>query len=177
MSACVAERAQRRCGREAEGGGLLNRYRVVKPYRGFESLRLRQLFALKRLIFRRFCFAGRASGLLRLGLGWHAWLMRGSAGQRITRLDGRPRQHASAWTLLAERPLDGRRSGCLGNCRTFSRRCRAAHRGKASTKLASPRLARRGDWDSAWRYVSRRGRASRAQRWRLLPWFRRPRSC
>src|ERR1700761_5029299 len=30
------------CGREAEGGGLLNRYRVVKPYRGFESLRLRQ---------------------------------------------------------------------------------------------------------------------------------------
>src|SRR5882724_1944779 len=31
------------CGREAEGGGLLNRYRVVKPYRGFESLRLRQL--------------------------------------------------------------------------------------------------------------------------------------
>ncbi len=33
---------KRRCGREAEGGGLLNRYRVVKPYRGFESLRLRQ---------------------------------------------------------------------------------------------------------------------------------------
>ncbi len=32
-----------RCGREAEGGGLLNRYRVVKLYRGFESLRLRQL--------------------------------------------------------------------------------------------------------------------------------------
>ena len=25
----------------AEGGGLLSRYRVVKPYRGFESLRLR----------------------------------------------------------------------------------------------------------------------------------------
>jgi hypothetical protein len=33
----------RRRGREAEGGGLLNRYRVVKLYRGFESLRLRQL--------------------------------------------------------------------------------------------------------------------------------------
>ena len=32
---------QRSCGRVAEGGGLLNRYRVVKPYRGFESLRLR----------------------------------------------------------------------------------------------------------------------------------------
>jgi hypothetical protein len=37
-----AYRAQRSCGRVAEGGGLLNRYRVVKPYRGFESLRLRQ---------------------------------------------------------------------------------------------------------------------------------------
>lgn len=33
------------CGRVAEGGGLLNRYRVVKPYRGFESLRLRQSYA------------------------------------------------------------------------------------------------------------------------------------
>jgi hypothetical protein len=31
-----------RRGREAEGGGLLNRYRVMTPYRGFESLRLRQ---------------------------------------------------------------------------------------------------------------------------------------
>ena len=31
----------------AEGGGLLNRYRVVKPYRGFESLRLRQLLILR----------------------------------------------------------------------------------------------------------------------------------
>ena len=29
----------------AEGGGLLNRYRLVKAYRGFESLRLRQLNA------------------------------------------------------------------------------------------------------------------------------------
>lgn len=28
----------------AEGGGLLNRYRLVKAYRGFESLRLRQSF-------------------------------------------------------------------------------------------------------------------------------------
>ena len=27
----------------AEGGGLLNRYRLVKAYRGFESLRLRQI--------------------------------------------------------------------------------------------------------------------------------------
>ena len=36
-----AYRPDRRCGRVAEGGGLLNRYRVVKPYRGFESLRLR----------------------------------------------------------------------------------------------------------------------------------------
>jgi hypothetical protein len=37
-----AYRPSWRCGRVAEGGGLLNRYRVVKPYRGFESLRLRQ---------------------------------------------------------------------------------------------------------------------------------------
>ena len=32
----------RSCGREAEGGGLLNRYTTLKSYRGFESLRLRQ---------------------------------------------------------------------------------------------------------------------------------------
>src|SRR5213595_1005786 len=36
----------RRCrswrgGRAVEGGGLLNRYRALKPYRGFESLPLR----------------------------------------------------------------------------------------------------------------------------------------
>jgi hypothetical protein len=36
-----------RRGRVAEGGGLLNRYRVVKPYRGFESLRLRHPPSLK----------------------------------------------------------------------------------------------------------------------------------
>jgi hypothetical protein len=36
-----------RRGREAEGGGLLNRYRVVKLYRGFESLRLRHRVNLK----------------------------------------------------------------------------------------------------------------------------------
>jgi hypothetical protein len=41
-----AYRPYRSCGRVAEGGGLLNRYRVVKPYRGFESLRLRQQFRL-----------------------------------------------------------------------------------------------------------------------------------
>src|SRR3569832_1132812 len=35
-------RATRRRGRVAEGGGLLNRYTLVKAYRGFESLRLRQ---------------------------------------------------------------------------------------------------------------------------------------
>ena len=38
----------RRGGRVAEGGGLLNRYRLVKAYRGFESLRLRH-FLLKLL--------------------------------------------------------------------------------------------------------------------------------
>jgi hypothetical protein len=40
-------RPQWSCGRVAEGGGLLNRYRVVKPYRGFESLRLRQNAPMK----------------------------------------------------------------------------------------------------------------------------------
>jgi hypothetical protein len=39
---CRQARCAGRCGRVAEGGGLLNRYRVVKLYRGFESLRLRQ---------------------------------------------------------------------------------------------------------------------------------------
>jgi hypothetical protein len=38
----------------AEGGGLLNRYRVVKPYRGFESLRLRQNFPISIVISRHF---------------------------------------------------------------------------------------------------------------------------
>jgi hypothetical protein len=46
--ACRAYRRCRRRGRVAEGGGLLNRYRLVKAYRGFESLRLRQ-FRLQRL--------------------------------------------------------------------------------------------------------------------------------
>jgi hypothetical protein len=40
-------RPQRSCGRVAEGGGLLNRYRLVKAYRGFESLRLRHSTNLK----------------------------------------------------------------------------------------------------------------------------------
>ena len=41
----------RRGGRVAEGGGLLNRYRGLNPYRGFESPSLRQyaLSALKSL--------------------------------------------------------------------------------------------------------------------------------
>ena len=37
-----ASKLERRVGREAEGGGLLNRYRALKLYRGFESLTLRQ---------------------------------------------------------------------------------------------------------------------------------------
>jgi hypothetical protein len=51
-----AYRPLRRRGRVAEGGGLLNRYRVVKPYRGFESLRLRQII-LKSNSFLRFSSA------------------------------------------------------------------------------------------------------------------------
>jgi hypothetical protein len=43
----------------AEGGGLLNRYRVVKPYRGFESLRLRQF---TRQLFDLFRFSKIALG-------------------------------------------------------------------------------------------------------------------
>ena len=46
ICACGSRQAQAyrpywRRGRVAEGGGLLNRYRLVKAYRGFESLRLR----------------------------------------------------------------------------------------------------------------------------------------
>jgi hypothetical protein len=41
-----------RRGRVAEGGGLLNRYRLVKAYRGFESLRLRHA-ADKSFLFMR----------------------------------------------------------------------------------------------------------------------------
>src|SRR5260370_24378105 len=36
-----AYRAQRSCGRVAEGGGFLNRYRGLNPFRGLEYLRLR----------------------------------------------------------------------------------------------------------------------------------------
>ncbi len=37
----IAEYRNRSCGRVAEGDGLLNRCTALKPYRGFESLRLR----------------------------------------------------------------------------------------------------------------------------------------
>jgi hypothetical protein len=47
---CHDAHCARRCGREAEGGGLLNRYRVVKLYRGFESLRLRQPSHINQLL-------------------------------------------------------------------------------------------------------------------------------
>jgi hypothetical protein len=57
---CRAYRPYRRCGRVAEGGGLLNRYRVVKPYRGFESLRLRQ-FCKANIICKAGLNAGRDS--------------------------------------------------------------------------------------------------------------------
>jgi hypothetical protein len=44
----VAQAARvRRDGRVAEGGGLLNRYRTLKSYRGFESPSLRQPFEIK----------------------------------------------------------------------------------------------------------------------------------
>ena len=43
----------RRGGREAEGGGLLNRYRGLNPYRGFESPSLRQISPETAVIVRR----------------------------------------------------------------------------------------------------------------------------
>ena len=43
--------SRRRGGRVAEGGGLLNRYRALKPYRGFESHPLRQLKGPCRALF------------------------------------------------------------------------------------------------------------------------------
>src|ERR1700761_1645460 len=51
------------CGRVAEGGGLLNRYRLVKGYRGFESLRLRQSNAIRIMDDRRSDMARRRSDL------------------------------------------------------------------------------------------------------------------
>ena len=42
-SSYILATTRRRDGRVAEGGGLLNRYRVEKLYRGFESPSLRQL--------------------------------------------------------------------------------------------------------------------------------------
>ena len=54
----VLRQRHRSGGREAEGGGLLNRYRVEKPYRGFESLPLR--FRGKRALVAR-CGKGEAA--------------------------------------------------------------------------------------------------------------------
>ena len=69
---CRAYRPQRSCGRVAEGGGLLNRYRVVKPYRGFESLRLRHpcdfCFSSNKLASQRTINAGRCVMMTRLAI-------------------------------------------------------------------------------------------------------------
>src|SRR5579883_2878159 len=46
------------CGREAEGGGLLNRYTVEKPYRGFESLRHRHPLLTRGISFHHHRTAG-----------------------------------------------------------------------------------------------------------------------
>ena len=71
-----AYRPYRRCGRVAEGGGLLNRYRVVKPYRGFESLRLRKSLKLLRFMVVEPGDRARGGGrkrpfLARLAPDWH----------------------------------------------------------------------------------------------------------
>ena len=52
----------------AEGGGLLNRYRVLKPYRGFESHPLRQLLVYrgKISVFRVTSSAGKPADFAQL---------------------------------------------------------------------------------------------------------------
>src|SRR5476651_409125 len=76
-----AYRPQRSCGRVAEGGGLLNRYRVVKPYRGFESLRLRHPSPCR-------ASGGRPPKTDRAKGGSRSSVE--SVGRHLRRLDGRP---------------------------------------------------------------------------------------
>ncbi len=47
----------------AEGGGLLNRYRALKLYRGFESLSLRQILIFSNVVVARVMVLKRAAGL------------------------------------------------------------------------------------------------------------------
>ncbi len=47
LISCFSKLHTWRDGRVAEGGGLLNRYTVEKPYPGFESLSLRQFFFVR----------------------------------------------------------------------------------------------------------------------------------
>ena len=46
----------------AEGGGLLNRYRDLNPYRGFESLSLRQVIELLGKFLAALCLSGGRHG-------------------------------------------------------------------------------------------------------------------
>jgi hypothetical protein len=109
----------RRCGREAEGGGLLNRYRVVKPYRGFESLRLRQSCEMpmgSREFDRR-----------------TAWLVRrgGIAGKRSAATGGSLAAVAAHIRLFAARPAEN-------GCRFLSALMRRSHK----SGCASPVILR-----------------------------------
>ena len=78
----------RSCGREAEGGGLLNRYTALKPYRGFESLRLRQFLS---------SFRGRTDSTLPIAssnsAGWNGFVKTASAPRYLRSPDthGAPR--------------------------------------------------------------------------------------
>jgi hypothetical protein len=72
----------------AEGGGLLNRYRVVKPYRGFESLRLRQCYTLKQWMIRRIQVRRLSQGPVAAGRGFgrrkeHECISSSSSSQQL----------------------------------------------------------------------------------------------
>ena len=109
----------RRCGREAEGGGLLNRYRVVKPYRGFESLRLRQFSrrAPDNLEPGPVARAGQASiEVMRsvVSLGRHSRETRKARFSRSAPCPGgaRRKQNANQGRLIARCARTGGRQGC-----------------------------------------------------------------
>ena len=98
----------------AEGGGLLNRYRVVKPYRGFESLRLRQssinqLISLNVWISNGGTFLGlKPAALFMIGLKPAALFMRPSfnSGSNETDVDAETCAGIFSYALLfRKRPI------------------------------------------------------------------------
>src|SRR6185437_12425639 len=102
-------RAYRPCwrrGRVAEGGGLLNRYRLVKAYRGFESLRLRHPPSL------RFGAASRRSFLAKPGAASATTDRFAEAGRCAQHLGFIPRDlSASIGAACARNPAAPRNTG------------------------------------------------------------------